>query len=370
LRVFVEASVDSKSEGDGEKTAERDRSKLTDDDAGQNREHGKGGGMTHLVEMRHSRPQRLWSGVPRQMCERAEDAPVQNGGAHSQHASSRRGNRHDACHSKRCGKSAGSAAKSPARLYHNRERVDTLSLLRGIAFARLNFTGVANMPWSPCRFRYYPLVLVLLAAPAVWSVRADEPAPAATNAEDVFALFDGKTTDGWKVTNFAGAGEIKVTGGELIFEKGETLTGLTWKDAAKLPKDNYEITLLAKKIKGDDFFCGLTFPVRDSYASFIVGGWAGTVVGVSSINGLDASENETTIYRKFDHDKWYRIRVRVANDKLECWIDDEQTVEVDLKDKKISTRIESDASCPLGLSTFQVTAAFKDVKLTRLKRAK
>ncbi|MCU0878159.1 MAG: DUF1080 domain-containing protein [Pirellulaceae bacterium] len=225
------------------------------------------------------------------------------------------------------------------------------------------------MPWSPGCFRRLSLVLVLLAAPAVGSARADEPAPAASKADQVLALFDGKTTDGWKVTNFAGAGEIKVTGGELIFEKGETLTGLTWKDAAKLPKDNYEITLSAKKIKGDDFFCGLTFPVRDSYASFIVGGWAGTVVGISSINGLDASENETTIYRKFDHDKWYRIRVRVANDKLECWIDDEQTVEVDLKDKKISTRIESDASRPLGLSTFQVTAAFKDVKLTRLEPA-
>jgi hypothetical protein len=225
-----------------------------------------------------------------------------------------------------------------------------------------------------CLRPWFVALVAWAAGPGSWmqggSARGEEPAKAAAPAEGVVALFDGKTLDGWKVTNFAGGGEIKAAGGELILDKGETLTGVTWKDAAKLPKDNYEITLSAKKIKGDDFFCGLTFPVRDSFATFVVGGWAGTVVGISSINGLDASENETTIYRKFDHDKWYRIRVRVANDKLECWIDDEQAVEVDLADKKISTRIESDASRPLGLSTFQVTAAFKDIQLKRLAPAK
>jgi hypothetical protein len=214
----------------------------------------------------------------------------------------------------------------------------------------------------------FSLLAASWALPAV--VRADEPAPAAVKNDGVLQLFDGKTLDGWKVTNFAGAGEIKVADGLLVLEKGETLTGLTWKDAANLPKDNYEITLSAKKLKGDDFFCGLTFPVRDSFASLIVGGWAGTVVGVSSINGLDASENETTIYRKFEHDKWYPIRLRVAGDKIECWIEEEQVVEVDLKDKKISTRIESDASRPLGLSTFQVTAAFKDLQVKRVDPAK
>ena len=42
-------------------------------------------------------------------------------------------------------------------------------------------------------------------------------------------------------------------------------------------------------------------------------------------------------------------------------------VDVDLKDKRISTRIESDASRPLGISTYQVTSAFKDVQLKRMK---
>jgi len=209
--------------------------------------------------------------------------------------------------------------------------------------------------------------LLPLATLTTWATRADEPAKPAAGKDEGVKLFDGKTLDGWKQSNFAGGGEVTVENGQLIIHKGESLSGVSWKDADKLPKDNYEISLQAMKLKGDDFFCGLTFPVRDSHASFICGGWAGTVVGVSSINNQDASENETTTYKKFEPNKWYKIRVRVARGKIECWIDDEQVVDLELKDKRISTRIESDASRPLGISTYQVTSAIKDVQLKRIK---
>ena len=180
------------------------------------------------------------------------------------------------------------------------------------------------------------------------------------------SLFDGKSLAGWKIAEFGGEGEVRAEKGELIMEMGQPLTGITWKDGDKLPTDNFEIRLQAMKKKGDDFFCGLTFPVRDSHATFVVGGWAGAVVGLSSIDGLDASENETTQYEKFDHNKWYAVRVRVANDKIECWLDDKQMVDVDLKDKRISTRIEVDINKPLGVCCFNVDAALKDIKLRRL----
>ena len=218
--------------------------------------------------------------------------------------------------------------------------------------------------------RYCRRFLLLACVPwaaVPWAALADEPAKPTASKEEVVKLFDGKSLDGWKQSNFAGGGEVAVENGQLIINKGESLSGVTWKEADKLPKDNYEMSLSAMKVKGDDFFCGLTFPVRDSHASFICGGWAGTVVGISSISGQDASENETTSYKKFEHNKWYKIRVRVAGGKIECWIDDEQLVDLDLKDKRISTRIESDASRPLGISTYQVTSAIKDVQLKRVK---
>jgi 3-keto-disaccharide hydrolase len=213
--------------------------------------------------------------------------------------------------------------------------------------------------------RTLSLALALCFAGAAFSQDGKTKAPE-TDKEGWQALFDGKSLAGWKIAEFGGEGEVRVEKGELIMEMGQPLTGITWKSGDKVPTDNFEITLQAMKKKGDDFFCGLTFPVRDSHATFVVGGWAGAVVGLSSIDGLDASENETTQYEKLDHNKWYTVRVRVANDKIECWLNDKQMVDVDLKDKRISTRIEVDVNKPLGVCCYNVDAALKDIKLRRL----
>jgi hypothetical protein len=183
-------------------------------------------------------------------------------------------------------------------------------------------------------------------------------------------LFDGKSLAGWKVTEFGGEGEVMVNSGEIILKMGQPLTGITWKEADKIPTDNFEITLQARKRQGDDFFCGLTFPVRDTHATFVLGGWAGTVVGLSSINGLDASENETTQYEKFDQNKWYTVRVRVADGLIACWIDDKQMVDVELKGNRISTRIEVDPNKPLGICCYNTEAGLKDIKLRRIPDGK
>ena len=192
----------------------------------------------------------------------------------------------------------------------------------------------------------------------------------AKNAGQTQSLFDGKSLDGWKVTDFGGEGEVSVKDGEIIMRLGQPLTGISWKAGDQLPKDNYEISLQAMKRKGDDFFCALTFPVRDSHASFVLGGWGGSVVGISSINGLDASENETTKYEKFEQNKWYAVRVRVAGGKVECFIDGDQKAEVDLQDNRLSTRIEVDPSKPLGICNYNTETGLKDIKLTRLAEKK
>src|SRR5690606_25452467 len=114
---------------------------------------------------------------------------------------------------------------------------------------------------------------------------------AAESAEGGQILFDGKTLAGWKVTDFAGHGEVHVKDGVLRIEMGAGLGGVTYTNP--VPKLDYEVTLQARKIAGGDFFCGLTVPVRDSHCTLIVGGWGGGLVGISSIDGMDASENET-----------------------------------------------------------------------------
>jgi hypothetical protein len=48
---------------------------------------------------------------------------------------------------------------------------------------------------------------------------------------------------------------------------------------------------------------------------------------LSSIDGEDAANNETTKIMGFDKGRWYRIRLRVTPAKIEAWIDTEKVVD-------------------------------------------
>ena len=178
-------------------------------------------------------------------------------------------------------------------------------------------------------------------------------------------LFDGKTLTNWRPTKFMGEGAVKVENGQVILEAGRDLTGITW-TGPKLPTTNYEITLQAMRLDGKDFFAGVTFPVDDSFCSLILGGWGGTVVGLSSINGMDASENSTSQSIEFETGRWYNVRIRVTPAKIEAWFDDRQIISQDVKGNKFETRIEVDLSQPLGVASFRTKSALRDFRLRRL----
>ena len=180
------------------------------------------------------------------------------------------------------------------------------------------------------------------------------------------SMFDGKTLKGWSVTKFGGEGEVEVKDGCILLEMGFDTTGLTWKKEKALPRTNYEVTLEAMRVDGSDFFCALTFPVKKDPCSLIVGGWGGGVCGLSSIDWMDASENETTTYRSFKNGQWYRIRLRVTDKKIQAWIDDEQIVDQDIVDRKISIRMELDLSQPFGIACWQTKAALRHIRIREL----
>jgi hypothetical protein len=200
--------------------------------------------------------------------------------------------------------------------------------------------------------------------------RHEAAAPATAPADQGRSLFDGKSLEGWTVTDFGGHGDPAVEDGKLVLPIGEGLTGVTYAGKAKPPTTNYEITLQAQRVRGHDFFCGLTFPVGDSYASLIVGGWGGAVAGISSIDGSDASGNATTTRHKFETGKWYAVRLRVTDAKVEAWIDDEKVVDVERAGKKFSVRGDIDESRPLGLASWRTEAALKDIRLREIKPLK
>ena len=200
----------------------------------------------------------------------------------------------------------------------------------------------------------------------VVSMTAAEPAKKDEGKE----LFNGKDLAGWAKTEFGGEGEVEVKEGKIIANQGASLSGVHYTNALPVRKD-YQLTLEAMKIEGDDFFCGLTFPVADTHCSFILGGWGGGVVGLSSIDGMDASENDTTKYLKFDKNKWYKVKVEVRPDRIKAWIDDDEFVNVVTTDSKIDLRPGGiELQKPLGICTYQTTAAWRNIRFTPLPPAK
>jgi hypothetical protein len=175
-------------------------------------------------------------------------------------------------------------------------------------------------------------------------------------------LFDGNSLKGWRVTEFDQGGKVEVRNGLLIFTKGDPFVGVNYTN--ELPKVNYEIVLDAMSVSGGDFFCGLTFPVKDSFCSFIVGGWGGSVVGLSNLDGADASENETTQFVSFETGRWYRLRLRVTEPKIEAWIEQKKVVDVVITGRKVSLRIgEILMSKPLGIASYSTSAVYRGIKI-------
>ena len=178
-------------------------------------------------------------------------------------------------------------------------------------------------------------------------------------------LFDAKTLTNWQSTKFGREGAVKVENGQIILEAGATLTGINWIGPA-LPTTSYEISLQGMRVEGSDFFAGVTFPVADSFCSLILGGWGGRTVGLSNINGMDASENDTTQSIDFEPARWYTIRIRVTPAKIEAWLDERQIIDQDLKGRKIDLRFEVEQSRPLGVASWRTKSALRDVRLRRL----
>jgi hypothetical protein len=179
-------------------------------------------------------------------------------------------------------------------------------------------------------------------------------------------LFDGKTLDGWKVTDFGGPPEeVHVDDGKLILEMGAAaMSGVT--STRNVPKLDYEVSLEAMRVTGSDFFCGVTFPIKDAFCSLIVGGWGGSLVGISSFDGMDASQNETTTSQAFENNRWYPVRLRVTEDRIQAWIGEKRVVNAHPGERRITVRGEVENCKPFGIATWHTKAALKEIRMRLL----
>ena len=173
-------------------------------------------------------------------------------------------------------------------------------------------------------------------------------------------MFDGQSLKGWRETEFSGRGKVEVREGTIILGMGHQ-TGITW--TGDFPRSGYEVRFEAAKFDGNDFFAGITFPVKDSHCSWINGGWGGTVVGLSSLDGDDASENETSTIFEFEKGRWYAFRLEVTGYRIRGWIDGEIIIDADIKDRRVHLRFgETDLNTPIGFSSYSTAAGLRKME--------
>lgn len=198
---------------------------------------------------------------------------------------------------------------------------------------------------------------------------AESAVHGAAPPEDWKPLFDGKTLGSWKETPFPRrTSPVRVENGAIQLHAGQPLTGITWN--GDFPASSgYEIRFEATRLRGGDFFASLTFPAvapggsSKAYATWVMGGWGGDIVGISSIDGWDASDNETRTYFEFETGRWYACRLRVTSDRIEAWIDEQRVVNVEIRGRELSLRRgDIGLSAPLGFASYNTAGAIRKIE--------
>lgn len=231
----------------------------------------------------------------------------------------------------------------------------------------MTFTSISRRPvtrgaaWGVA-VGFFASLMIL--SPAV-SNAEHPPAPKADTPDPSWKPVPTADLSLWEPCQFGGDGDVEIDKQAIKIGVGDPLTGVLCN--AKLPRENFEIELESRRTSGFDFFCGLTFPVGEGQASLILGGWAGGIAGLSSIDGEDASENATKRLMHFDNDRWYRIRVRVDTESVQAWVDDKQIVNQPRKGHSFDIRPEMDPSLPLGVAAFQCDAELRNFRWRKLK---
>jgi len=200
------------------------------------------------------------------------------------------------------------------------------------------------------------------AAPVVEDLPAARDIP-----EGWVSLFDGETLTGWKNLNKGGQDQPYVRSGTLVLPMGSygMMTGVYW-DGDPLPSLNYLVYYEARRVAGNDIFAGLTFPYDDSAASIIFGGWGGLVNGLSSINGYDASENETTQFFSFRSNYWYPVQLRVTADSIRATVGTEIIVDLATAGKDIHLR-STLSDTGFTLWTFNSSGEIRNLRIKKIE---
>lgn len=172
-----------------------------------------------------------------------------------------------------------------------------------------------------------------------------------------WALFDTPLVNHWQDAKIERGGEVKRETDGFTLKEGTPMTGNvfpTWEQDG-LPVIGYRVTYEAMRVSGGDFFGSVTFPVgsRERCVTFVLGGWGGTQMGISSIDGADASENPTGSSQRFENGRWYKVQIEVQEQSLRVWLDGRPLVSFNPKGRQLHLRGADIAKCvPFGFASY------------------
>jgi hypothetical protein len=239
---------------------------------------------------------------------------------------------------------------------HLRGRATWLCLFfmpRVAAFARMWFS-FSPLPTFHALASVATFLLLTHCGPAPrleWQLLSDEFAPA------------------WRASGISEEGKVSVRDGEIALHPGQPMTGArfdAWQ-SANLPLTRYTIEYEAMRVAGNDFFGTVTFPVNDAHVSLVVGGWGGTLVGISSIDDMDANENSTRGNAYFENNRWHKVRIEVRDDDLRAWINGKLFVNVSTKGHQLGLRAGDIGKCaPFGFASYATQSRLRNVRISRL----
>ncbi len=94
-------------------------------------------------------------------------------------------------------------------------------------------------------------------------------------------------------------------------------------------------------------------------------------MGLSNLDGDDASENNTNTSKEFAKGRWYAFRLAVEPNRIRAWIDDGLVIDADITGRRVDLRFgEIDLSAPLGFASYSTVAGIRKMEWRKLAAGK
>jgi hypothetical protein len=189
----------------------------------------------------------------------------------------------------------------------------------------------------------------------------EEPKPG-----KAISLFDGKSLDGWRIAEggcFVDHAGVRVDQGQIILGQGAKGTGIAID--RDFPTSNYEVTWEALRLRGGGDFFSFVFPVGDAPCAFVIG--QGNCLGLEAVDGRGPNNDPTMRKMTFQNGRWYKLRLRVTDEKVEVWIDQDKLTDQPLAGHKITMVDAFNSLKPFGFLSWGAEAALRNIVLQRLE---